>query len=196
MRDVGCALRRAWALLQDDVPVYVAEVSDTDVSSPSDADSPPDVSDSDGDSSEDDVPPAGAGTGTTASEATGDHFGIGFPGWCRPVPDPGPPHKAFRNKNNTYTEGGTAFARARWAEGHHSELRAFRMLWTVDLVDRICRCTNAKLAAMRRAPTDTKELTRFFALRIAMGMRDQGSIPSYWNTTNFGTCASTGVCVR
>jgi len=111
------------------------------------------------------------------------------PGWRRDKPDPGPPRNPFRQTGVTFEEGPTAFARRQEVD-HPGD--AFALLWTPDLARRIIDRTNLKLDILKQPRMDMLEFLRLLALQITLGLKHQGSVPSYWDTTHFGRSRTRG----
>ena len=104
-------------------------------------------------------------------------------GWMRPVPDIAPTNKAVRNRGEKLTDGPSAYARGL---GLSTPVKAFLALWSRELMERIQRVTTVKLAARDLPDLSTHELVKFIALEITMGLKKQGSVRSYYDTSHFG----------
>ena len=63
---------------------------------------------------------------------------------------------------------------------------AFQLLWRPDLARRIVDRTNLKLDILKKPRMDMNEFMRLLALQFTMGLKNQGSVATYWDTKHFG----------
>ena len=132
--------------------------------------------------------PMGAAKGSAAAN--------GFGHWVhRRVDTLGPQAKVYRNIAHVgdpegpkvFDHGLSRFSKSAMCD-LSTPLAAWRHFFDDALLTRIHRCTNARMLAT--SPTSAllqmSEMYTYFALTIAMGLKRQPTVASYWDTQHFG----------
>ena len=120
---------------------------------------------------------------TAAAEAPGDPLFHPCPDWRRTMAGLPRPHQPPAGDSEKYASRLKADAPLGLFATPLSSLKA---LFTDDLLTKIAEKTSTGLLEAGLPATSVEELSRYIGLTIAMGLKRQPSVHSYWNTTDFG----------